>query len=100
MYRPLPTALLLVLYVIHDKLSLILFSENTFQVYRSDWHSLSGLLILRLNILQSMTSLSIRLNACSYVPYYQCPKQRGLNKRCLKCHFNYKLGRDFLISIT
>jgi hypothetical protein len=98
--KPLPTALLLVSHRIYDEVSSILFSENTFRVCRSDRRSLSALLMLRPSALQSMTSLSIRLNACSCIPHHQCPEQRDLDKSCPKCHFNCKLGRDFPTSVT
>jgi hypothetical protein len=71
---PLPYNLLYVSRAIHDEVSFILYSENQFKICRSAPSGLSPLLNLGVRALASLTSLSVRLNACLYIPRYHCPE--------------------------
>lgn len=73
---PLPISLLYVSRAISKECSHILYSENKFKICRSrhggflPLHSMAG------TTLDSITSLSIRLNACSCCPRHKCKDQR------------------------
>ncbi|RDL33241.1 uncharacterized protein BP5553_08680 [Venustampulla echinocandica] len=103
MCMPLPIALLRVSKAVHNEVSSILYAENMFRICRSDQGGLSSLFALSSAALQSLRSLSIKLNACSCVPNHQCSDDdyliNSFLKGCQECHMTCKIGRDFPASV-
>ncbi len=95
---PVPISLLRISKAIYREVSSILYTENKFRISRSDRRGLSPLFALNSFALQSLRSLSIRLNACSCIPGHRCSKDdpliNGFLKTCPECHGTCKIGRD------
>lgn len=73
---PLPTQLLYVSRAISKECSHVLYSENKFKICRSRYRGFLPLHYMAGTALNSITSLSIRLNACSCRPSHQHTNQR------------------------
>ena len=89
---PLPHRLLYVSHAISKECSQILYSNNRFKICRSRHGAFSPLHNLSRKTLALLTSLSVRLNACSCFPGHSHKKQL----QACTCHFSCKGGRSGL----
>jgi len=82
---PLPYQLLYVSHCIHDEVSSILYSQNSFRISRSNQWGLKPLNNFNPRALAALTSITIRLNSISCVVYHDCappPRDCGCHSQC------------------